>query len=235
MLLQNLDLNSESNMFSSGDEFDSKKYFSETDSKTNTDLSVSPFSNGPFSTGPFSTNNGPFSNNLTNNGTIPTLPTLTAQSSTSWSSSSGGYSLFSASISSSSLGDKNLLSDSKPFHFNTVTNLNSQPQTRQINLLPSIKSYHAAPNQSNMDMPHSSMATMQRSSDPLETVLGPFPCVRMRGLPFDTNPEDVLVFFQGLMVLDVVVLPKPYNQLGHSGEAFVVFGNPIDFQMALQR
>jgi hypothetical protein len=232
MLLQNLDLNSESNMFSSGDEFDSKKYFSETDSKTNTDLSVSPFSNGPFST-----NNGPFSNNSTNYRTIPALPNLTApSSSTSWSSSSAGtYSLFSTTVSSSSHGDKNLLSDSKPFHLNAVTNLNSQSQTRPINLLPSNKSYHAAPNPTNMDIPHSSMTAMQRASDPLETVLGPFPCVRMRGLPFDTNLEDVLVFFQGLMVLDVVVVSNSYNQPGYSGEAFVVFGNPIDFQMALQR
>lgn len=65
------------------------------------------------------------------------------------------------------------------------------------------------------------------SSDPLEAVLGPFPCVRMRGLPFDATLEDVLVFFQGFVVLDVV--------LQATGEAFVVFANPMDFQMALQR
>lgn len=63
--------------------------------------------------------------------------------------------------------------------------------------------------------------------DPLETVLGPFPCVRLRGLPHDASLEDVLIFFQGLVVLDVV--------LQGSGEAFVVFSNPMDFQMALQR
>ena len=63
--------------------------------------------------------------------------------------------------------------------------------------------------------------------DPLETVLGPFPCVRMRGLPFETTLEDVLVFFQGLVVLDVV--------LQGSGDAFVIFANRMDFQMALQR
>lgn len=65
------------------------------------------------------------------------------------------------------------------------------------------------------------------STDPLEAVLGPFPCARMRGLPFETSLEDVLVFFQGLVVLDVV--------LHGAGEAFVVFANPMDFQMALQR
>jgi hypothetical protein len=63
--------------------------------------------------------------------------------------------------------------------------------------------------------------------DPLESVLGPFPCVRLRGLPFDATLEDVLVFFQGLGVLDVV--------LKGSGDAFVVLGNTMDYQMALQR
>ena len=77
---------------------------------------------------------------------------------------------------------------------------------------------------------------MHRSAaDPLEQVLGPFPCVRISRLPYDTNLEDVLVFFQGLVVLDVVVLPHPYSQHGPGGEAFVVFGNPMDFQLALQR
>jgi len=68
---------------------------------------------------------------------------------------------------------------------------------------------------------------LSSSSDPLEAVLGPFPCARLRGMPFDVTLEDVLVFFQGLVVLDVVM----HNQ----GEAFVVFANPMDFQMALQR
>jgi len=68
---------------------------------------------------------------------------------------------------------------------------------------------------------------LSASSDPLEAVLGPFPCARLRGLPFDATLEDVLVFFQGLVVLDVVMQMQ--------GEAFVVFANPMDFQMALQR
>jgi len=69
--------------------------------------------------------------------------------------------------------------------------------------------------------------------DPLEQVLGPFPCARLRGLPIESSLEDVLVFFQGLVVLDVVVVHDSY---GHgAGEAFVVFANPMDFQMALQR
>jgi heterogeneous nuclear ribonucleoprotein F/H len=73
------------------------------------------------------------------------------------------------------------------------------------------------------------------SMDPLEAVLGPFPCVCLRGLPFEASLEDVLCFFQGLVVLDVVVTGSvPID--GHGGgEAFVVFANPMDFQMALQR
>ena len=65
------------------------------------------------------------------------------------------------------------------------------------------------------------------STDPLEAVLGPFPCVRLRNLPFETAIEDILLFFQGLVLIDVVMM-------GH-GEAFVIFANPMDFQMALQR
>jgi heterogeneous nuclear ribonucleoprotein F/H len=65
------------------------------------------------------------------------------------------------------------------------------------------------------------------STDPLEAILGPFPCARLRNLPFDASIEEILQLFQGLVVIDVVVI-------GH-GEAFVIFANPMDFQMALQR
>jgi len=68
------------------------------------------------------------------------------------------------------------------------------------------------------------------SMDPLEALLGPFPCARARGLPFEATLEDVLVFFQGLVVIDVVLVSHE-----ESGEAFVVFANPMDFQMGLQR
>lgn len=68
------------------------------------------------------------------------------------------------------------------------------------------------------------------SMDPLEALLGPFPCARVRGLPFEATLEDVLVFFQGLVVMDVVLVSHE-----ESGEAFVVFANPMDFQMGLQR
>jgi hypothetical protein len=65
------------------------------------------------------------------------------------------------------------------------------------------------------------------STDPLEAVLGAFPCTRLLNLPFDASIEDILSLFQGLVVIDVVLV-------GH-GEAFVLFANPMDFQMALQR
>ena len=68
------------------------------------------------------------------------------------------------------------------------------------------------------------------SMDPLEALLGPFPCARVRGLPFEATLEDVLVFFQGLVVIDVVLVSQE-----ESGEAYVVFANPMDFQMGLQR
>jgi len=69
-------------------------------------------------------------------------------------------------------------------------------------------------------------------SDPLDSVLGTFPCARLRGLPMETCIEDVLVFFHGFVVLDIVIVPHPFN--GPS-EAFVVFSNLADFQVALQR
>jgi heterogeneous nuclear ribonucleoprotein F/H len=46
-------------------------------------------------------------------------------------------------------------------------------------------------------------------------------------MPYDATLEDILVLFQGLVVIDVV-----FNS---GGDAFVIFANPMDFQMALQR
>jgi len=84
-------------------------------------------------------------------------------------------------------------------------------------------------------MPSTNVSRVQvpEAMDTLDAVLGPFPLVRVRGLPFESSLEDVLVFFQGLVVIDVVVVGNSYGQ--GAGEAFVVFANPMDFQMALQR
>ncbi len=75
---------------------------------------------------------------------------------------------------------------------------------------------------------------MSSSMDPLEALLGSFPCARVRGIPYEATPEDVLVFFQGLVVIDVVLVSSPHPE-EELGEAFVVFANPMDFQMGLQR
>lgn len=66
------------------------------------------------------------------------------------------------------------------------------------------------------------------STDPLESLLGSaFPCARLHNLPYDVTLEDILLLFQGLVVIDVILV-------GH-GEAYVIFANPMDFQMGLQR
>eukprot|EP00566_Odontella_aurita_P011184 CAMPEP_0113539654 /NCGR_PEP_ID=MMETSP0015_2-20120614/8046_1 /TAXON_ID=2838 /ORGANISM="Odontella" /LENGTH=400 /DNA_ID=CAMNT_0000439373 /DNA_START=42 /DNA_END=1244 /DNA_ORIENTATION=+ /assembly_acc=CAM_ASM_000160 len=75
----------------------------------------------------------------------------------------------------------------------------------------------------------------EHSSDMLEQVLGVFPCVRLRGLPYNASVEDVLIFFQGLVVLDIVVVASADDERKGTGEAFVILGNHMDFQMALQR
>jgi hypothetical protein len=236
MLLQRLDMNSDPNMSSLRNEFDSSKYPYENEFKRNTNASISPL------VGPFASS--------TDNRTIPALPNLTApSSSTSWSSTSasGVYSLFSTSASSSSLLDKNPNQNPHSYPFVASTKTQQQPPQQQpqpqnhrmhhVNVLQNNNSnYHGGMHPGNMEMlnHNAQMQAMPRSTDPLESVLGPFPCVRIRGLPFDTSLEDILIFFHGLVVLDVV-FPQAYVQHGAGGEAFVVFGNPIDFQMALQR
>mmetsp|Transcript_55351 Transcript_55351/g.62800 ORF Transcript_55351/g.62800 Transcript_55351/m.62800 type:complete len:133 (+) Transcript_55351:187-585(+) len=66
------------------------------------------------------------------------------------------------------------------------------------------------------------------SMDSLEAILGrPFPCARLRNLPFDATLEDILILFQGLIVNDIVLIGQ--------GEAVVIFENQMDCQMALQR
>ena len=60
-----------------------------------------------------------------------------------------------------------------------------------------------------------------------EAFLGPFPCVKVSNLPLNVSMEDILILFQGFVVIDVLIY--------RVNEAFVVFANPMDFQMAMQR
>ena len=79
---------------------------------------------------------------------------------------------------------------------------------------------------------------MHSIMDPLEDVLGPFPCVCLRNLPYDVNLQEVLQLLQGLVLLDVVIVPTPGFSHGHAhqtGEAYVLFATPLESQMALQR
>eukprot|EP00262_Sarcandra_glabra_P020230 TRINITY_DN7963_c0_g1_i1.p1 TRINITY_DN7963_c0_g1~~TRINITY_DN7963_c0_g1_i1.p1 ORF type:complete len:254 (-),score=44.77 TRINITY_DN7963_c0_g1_i1:17-778(-) len=60
----------------------------------------------------------------------------------------------------------------------------------------------------------------------------PFPVVRLRGLPFDCSEGDVAEFFHGLDVVDVLLVHK----MGRfNGEAFCIFGYPLQVDFALQR
>lgn len=71
------------------------------------------------------------------------------------------------------------------------------------------------------------------AADPLEDLLGPFPCARLRGLPFEATVDDVLRFFQGLVILDVVMVIRADGR--GAGEALVVFSNHMSLSMALSR
>ncbi|GBG72220.1 hypothetical protein CBR_g11152 [Chara braunii] len=59
-----------------------------------------------------------------------------------------------------------------------------------------------------------------------------FPVVKLRGLPFNCNENDVIDFFAGLDVVDVLLAHKGGR---FSGEAYVVFGAPMQVDFALQR
>eukprot|EP00250_Pteridium_aquilinum_P012368 c20684_g1_i2 orf=172-963(+) len=59
-----------------------------------------------------------------------------------------------------------------------------------------------------------------------------FPVVRLRGLPFDCRESDVHEFFATLDLVDVLLVHKRGR---FSGEAYVVFGAPLQVDFALQR
>lgn len=92
---------------------------------------------------------------------------------------------------------------------------------------------HAHQHHGHNDLTNAMQSMHMGPVDPLDQVLGAFPGVRVRNLPYDANIEDILILFHGLVMLDIVVMGNPYGQ--GPGEAFVVFQNPMDFSMALQR
>nr|DAD29766.1 TPA_asm: hypothetical protein HUJ06_031234 [Nelumbo nucifera] len=60
----------------------------------------------------------------------------------------------------------------------------------------------------------------------------PFPAVRLRGLPFDCTEADVLEFFHGLDIIDVLFVHKNGR---FTGEAYCVLGYPLQVDFAIQR
>ncbi|KAL9267879.1 Heterogeneous nuclear ribonucleoprotein F-like protein [Drosera capensis] len=59
-----------------------------------------------------------------------------------------------------------------------------------------------------------------------------FPVVRLRGLPFNCTDMDILKFFVGFDIVDVLLV----NRSGRfSGDAFVVFASTVQADLALQR
>ncbi|CAM9643316.1 unnamed protein product, partial [Heterosigma akashiwo] len=69
--------------------------------------------------------------------------------------------------------------------------------------------------------------------DQLDTLFGPFPCVKVRGLPFEASYQDLVLFFQGLMLMDIVFTKRADGR--ETGEAYVLFTNHLDTALALQR
>jgi hypothetical protein len=64
----------------------------------------------------------------------------------------------------------------------------------------------------------------------LEEELGQFPSVKLRGLPYNTNIDDIAQFLSGLNPLDIVV-PK----VNESGSVGVLFASIDDADAAMQR
>ena len=76
----------------------------------------------------------------------------------------------------------------------------------------------------------------------LDWMLGQFPCVRMRGIPYEAKMADVLAFFregaesQGLAPPAIVDVVMPISPDGRAtGDACVLFSNIMDTQAALGR
>ena len=73
--------------------------------------------------------------------------------------------------------------------------------------------------------------------DPLENILGVFPCAKLKSLPTTIVLDDILLLFNGLVLIDIVIPDKKIEDMRNYllDDTFVLFANPMDFQMALQR
>ncbi|ONK65456.1 uncharacterized protein A4U43_C07F37300 [Asparagus officinalis] len=60
----------------------------------------------------------------------------------------------------------------------------------------------------------------------------PFPVIRVRGLPFECVKSDILDFFYGLQILDILFVHKGVR---FTGEAFCVLAYPLQVDFAIQR
>lgn len=58
-----------------------------------------------------------------------------------------------------------------------------------------------------------------------------FPCVRLRGLPFDVTEDEIRIFL-GCEPVDILLVKREGR---FSGEAFVVLGSPLQIQMAVDK
>eukprot|EP00878_Enallax_costatus_P002872 GHUV01003065.1.p1 GENE.GHUV01003065.1~~GHUV01003065.1.p1 ORF type:complete len:276 (+),score=52.20 GHUV01003065.1:152-979(+) len=58
-----------------------------------------------------------------------------------------------------------------------------------------------------------------------------FPCVRLRGLPFDVSEDEIRIFL-GCEPVDILLVRRDGR---FSGEAFVVLGSPLQIQMAVDK
>ncbi|KAL6563924.1 hypothetical protein OROHE_005164 [Orobanche hederae] len=93
-------------------------------------------------------------------------------------------------------------------------------------LMDQVSSYYGTPGPSYMYNPPPPPPTSYSYTPP------PFPVVRLRGLPFDCSEAEIVDFFHGLDVIDVLFVHKGGK---FTGEAYCVLRYPLQIDFALQR
>ena len=66
----------------------------------------------------------------------------------------------------------------------------------------------------------------------IEDVLGEFPCVSIRGMPFDASIRDIVSFFSGLKIVDIIIEIRDGRS---TGNASVLFSSKLDIDYAVRR